>query len=96
MLAQNQTGQSIMVDLERRRRLLPVPGHPRSTIVFGTKGDLWQVARSGGVASWLTATRPTSQTRQSPRRDGPGLLGRVRGPTEVYTMPLAGSPAMKH
>jgi len=60
-------------------------------IVFTAEGDLWSVAISGGVASRLT-THPGEETRAVFSGDGKTLAfaATYEGPTEVYTMPLAG------
>jgi tricorn protease len=61
------------------------------TIVFGAEGDLWQVPRSGGVAARLTS-HPSDEEYPAISPDGVTLAfsGAYEGPTEVYTMPLAG------
>jgi tricorn protease len=61
------------------------------TIVFGSEGDLWQVARSGGVAARLTS-HPADEAGPAVSPDGTTLAfsAAYEGPTEVYTMPLAG------
>jgi tricorn protease len=61
------------------------------TIVFAAEGDLWRVGREGGVASRLT-THPADETYPSISPDGQTLAfsAAYEGPTEVYTMPLAG------
>jgi tricorn protease len=67
------------------------------TIVFGAEGDLWQVARSGGVAARLTS-HPADESYPAISPDGATLAfsAAYEGPTEVYTMPLAGgSPARR-
>ena len=50
-------------------------------VVFAAEGDLWQVARSGGVASRLTS-HPADEALPGDlaRRDDARLLGRIRGP----------------
>lgn len=60
-------------------------------IVFTAEGDLWSVPISGGVASRLT-THPGEETRAVFSGDGKTLAfaATYEGPTEVYTMPLAG------
>jgi tricorn protease len=66
-------------------------------VVFGAEGDLWQVARTGGVASRLTS-HPADESYPAISPDGATLAfsAAYEGPTEVYTMPLAGgSPARR-
>lgn len=60
-------------------------------IVFTAEGDLWSVPIAGGVASRLT-THPGEETRAVLSSDGKTLAfaATYEGPTEVYTMPLAG------
>ncbi|MBL8759852.1 MAG: PD40 domain-containing protein [Phycisphaerae bacterium] len=60
-------------------------------LVFTAEGDLWSVALAGGVASRLT-THPGEETRAVLSADGTTLAfaATYEGPTEVYTMPLAG------
>ena len=66
------------------------------TIVFGAEGDLWQVARSGGVASRLTS-HPADESYPAISPDGTTLAFSAanEGPTEVYTMPLAGGSPLR-
>jgi tricorn protease len=61
------------------------------TIVFAAEGDLWTVTTDGGVARRLT-THPGEETHPVISPDGKTLAftGRYEGPTELYTMPLAG------
>jgi tricorn protease len=65
-------------------------------IVFGAEGDLWQVARSGGVASRLTS-HPADESYPAISPDGATLAfsAAYEGPTEVYTMPLAGGSPVR-
>jgi tricorn protease len=65
-------------------------------IVFGAEGDLWQVARSGGVASRLTS-HPADESEPAISPDGKTLAfsAAYEGPTEVYTMPLAGGSPVR-
>jgi tricorn protease len=65
-------------------------------LVFGAEGDLWQVARSGGVASRLTS-HPAEESSPALSPDGTTLAfsAAYEGPTEVYTMPLAGGSPVR-
>jgi tricorn protease len=65
-------------------------------IVFGAEGDLWQIARSGGVASRLTS-HPADESDPAISPDGTTLAfsAAYEGPTEVYTMPLAGGSPVR-
>jgi tricorn protease len=83
--------------------LLPVaaaasnPGYYRfpaiheNTIVFTAEGDLWTVDVSGGVAQRLTS-HPGMEAHPaiSPNGSTLAFTAEYEGPTEVYTMPLAG------
>lgn len=61
------------------------------TIVFVAEGDLWEVAKSGGVATRLTS-HPGDELRPNISPDGKWIAftGQYEGPTEVYVMPLHG------
>jgi len=61
------------------------------TIVFTAEGDLWRVGVQGGVAQRLT-THLGAETSAAISPDGQTLAfsAEYEGPTEVYTMPLAG------
>lgn len=61
------------------------------TLVFAAEGDLWSVAASGGLARRLTS-HPGEENHPVLSPDGKTLAftARYEGPTEVYTMPLAG------
>lgn len=65
-------------------------------IVFAAEGDLWQVARTGGVASRLTSHLGNES---SPAISADGTLvafsAAYEGPTEVYTMPRAGGTPLR-
>jgi tricorn protease len=69
------------------------PALGKDTIVFVAEGDLWQVSTSGGTATRLT-THPGEETLPALSPDGQTLAftAQYEGPTEVYTMPLAGGP----
>jgi tricorn protease len=60
-------------------------------IVFAAEGDLWRVARTGGVAVRLTS-HPGEESHPAVSPDGGTLAfsATYEGVTEVYTMPLAG------
>ncbi len=61
------------------------------TVVFTSEGDLWQVPTTGGVAQRVT-THPGMEAHAAISPDGTTLAfsAEYEGPTEVYTMPLAG------
>jgi len=61
------------------------------TIVFSAEGDLWTVPVGGGTAQRLT-THPAVENHPVISPDGRtvAFTARYEGPTEVYTMPLAG------
>jgi tricorn protease len=61
------------------------------TLVFTAEGDLWKVRADGGTATRLTS-HPGSETHAAISPDGQTVAfsGSYEGPTEVYTMPLAG------
>jgi tricorn protease len=65
-------------------------------IVFSSEGDLWQVARTGGVATRVTS-HPGSESFPALSADGTVLAfsGAYEGPTEVYTMPRAGGTPVR-
>jgi tricorn protease len=65
-------------------------------IVFGAEGDLWQVGRAGGVAARLTS-HPADESYPAISPDGTTLAfsAAYEGPTEVYTMPLAGGSPVR-
>lgn len=67
------------------------PAIHEDTIVFTAEGDLWRVGVKGGVAQRLT-THLGSETSAAISPDGQTLAfsAEYEGPTEVYTMPLAG------
>ena len=75
----------------------PAPGYYRfpaihgDTIVFVAESDLWRVPVEGGVAQRLT-THPGTEFRPAISPDGSTVAfsATYEGPTEVYTMPLAG------
>ena len=61
------------------------------TVVFTAEGDLWKVGTSGGAAQRLT-THPGEESHAAISPDGATVAfsASYEGPTEVYTMPLAG------
>ncbi len=61
------------------------------TIVFVSEGDLWTVDARGGAARRLTS-HPGLESSPAISPDGRTLAfsAQYEGPTEVYTMPLAG------
>jgi tricorn protease len=62
-----------------------------NAIVFSAEGDLWTVPASGGTAQRLT-THPGLEDHPVVSPDGQtvAFTARYEGPSEVYTMPLAG------
>lgn len=65
-------------------------------VVFAAEGDLWQVSRSGGVASRLTS-HPANESNPAISADGLTIAfsAAYEGPTEVYTMPRAGGTPVR-
>ena len=61
------------------------------TVVFVAEGDLWKVPITGGDATRLT-THPGDEGMPAISPDGQTIAftAQYEGPTEVYTMPLAG------
>jgi tricorn protease len=61
------------------------------SIVFTTEGDLWVVGVHGGVPQRLTSNSG-AETMASISPDGSSVafVAQYEGPSEVYTMPLAG------
>ena len=74
-----------------------LPALHGDTIVFTAEGDLWRVEAGGGVAQRLT-THPGSETHAAISPDGLTLAfsAEYEGPTEIYTMPLAGGLPVRH
>lgn len=62
-----------------------------STIIFTAEGDLWMIGLEGGVARRLT-THPGVESHAAISPDGSTVAfsAQYEGPTEIYTMPLAG------
>jgi tricorn protease len=67
------------------------PAVHKNTVVFVSEGDLWSVDIGGGPARRLT-THHGMETSPAVSPDGSTLAfsAQYEGPTEVYTMPLAG------
>src|SRR5580692_2360087 len=61
------------------------------TVVFTSEGDLWSVGIRGGTARRLTSNPGIeSMARISPDGQMVAFVGQYEGPSEVYTVPLAG------
>jgi tricorn protease len=61
------------------------------TVVFTSEGDLWTVALHGGTARRLTSNSGVeSLARISNDGRQVAFVGQYEGPSEVYTVPLAG------
>ncbi|UCE41012.1 MAG: PD40 domain-containing protein [Candidatus Aminicenantes bacterium] len=62
-----------------------------NTLIFAAEGDIWTADIQGGTARRLT-THPGEETHPAISPDGQTLAfsATYEGPTEVYTMPLAG------
>ncbi|MBI1356693.1 MAG: protease [Acidobacteria bacterium] len=67
------------------------PGIHQDSIVFTAEGDLWKVGVAGGVAQRLT-THPREEIGAAISPDGALIAfnAAYEGPSEVYTIPLAG------
>ncbi|GAB4549251.1 MAG: S41 family peptidase [Phycisphaerales bacterium] len=67
------------------------PALAADAIVFVSEGDLWRVDRGGGTAMRLTA-HPGEESHPAISPDGQtvAFLASYEGPSEVYTMPIAG------
>src|SRR5579863_4206339 len=74
-----------------RRGYYRYPAVHGDTIVFTSEDDLWTVNIRGGAAQRLT-TAPGTETRATISPDGKtvAFLADYEGPSEVYTMPIAG------
>jgi len=61
------------------------------TVVFVAEGDLWRVSTEGGTAQRLTS-HPGLESHPVFSRDGGTIAfsASYEGPTEIYTMPVAG------
>lgn len=66
-------------------------GMAESRLIFVAEGDLWTVAATGGTATRLT-THAGEETSPMVTADGSliAFVGQYEGPSEIYTMPLAG------
>ncbi|MCG8607684.1 S41 family peptidase [bacterium] len=63
----------------------------QQTVVFTSEGDLWKVGIDGGVAQRLTTHHGVeSHPAISPDGRTVAFSAQYEGPTEVYTMPIAG------
>jgi len=61
------------------------------TVVFTSEGDLWSVGIHGGAARRLTSdSGMESMARISPDGQSVAFVGQYEGPSEVYTVALAG------
>jgi tricorn protease len=61
------------------------------TVVFTSEGDLWSVGIHGGAARRLTSDSGIeSMARISPDGQSVAFVGQYEGPSDVYTIPLAG------
>ena len=61
------------------------------TVVFTSEGDLWSVGMQGGAARRLTSDPGIeSMAHISPDGQSVAFVGQYEGPSEVYTVPLAG------
>jgi hypothetical protein len=69
------------------------PALYQDTLVFVSEGDLWKVRLPGGVATRLTS-HPGEESLPAISPDGQTLafVASYEGPSEIYTMPLAGGP----
>ncbi len=65
-------------------------------VVFAAEGDLWQVARTGGVATRVTSHLGNeSHPAISADRTVLAFSAAYEGPTEVYTMPASGGTPVR-
>ena len=79
------------VDALEEARLLRQPDIQGNTIVFVSAGDLWTVARSGGVATRLTSHEGIEQLPKiSPDGRTVAFTAEYDGNTDVYTVPING------
>jgi len=71
--------------------LLQQPTLSKTQVVFAVAGDLWKVARQGGVATQLT-TGPGTERDPSFSPDGTliAFTGEYEGNTDVYLVPVEG------
>lgn len=67
-----------------------------NTIVFESGGNLWRVARNGGVASRLTTDKGFDiMPRFSPNGKTIAFTGDYDGNVDVYTIPVEGGPVKR-
>ncbi len=73
------------------------PALYRDTIVFTAEGDLWEVKTNGGFARRLTS-HPGLESHAAFSPDGKTIAfsAEYEGPTEVYSMPVAGGVPVRH
>jgi tricorn protease len=78
-------------DAPERSGYYRYPSVRGDTVVFTSEGDLWSVGIRGGMARRLT-TNPGMESMAQISPDGQTLafVGQYEGPSEVYTVPLAG------
>ena len=71
--------------------LLQKPAMNRTQIVFSYAGDLWTVARAGGVANRLTGGQGVETLVSfSPDGNTIAFTGQYDGNTDVFTVPVTG------
>ncbi len=71
--------------------LLSKPTMSKTQIVFSYAGDLWTVAKQGGVATRLTAgTGFETEAQFSPDGNTLAFTGEYDGNVDVFTMPANG------
>ncbi|HEV2851309.1 MAG TPA: S41 family peptidase [Thermoanaerobaculia bacterium] len=82
---------------EERLGYYRFPAIHGDTVIFSAEGDLWRVARQGGVATRLT-THPAEETNPAISPDGRTVAfsAAYEGPAEVYTMPIDGGLPVRH
>ncbi len=82
---------ALRVHAESPRGYYRFPAIHDDTIVFTAEGDLWRVGIKGGVAERITSHLGTEANAAiSPDGQTLAFSAQYEGPTEVYTMPLAG------
>ena len=82
--------------LARERTLMRFPTLFGSTVVFEAHGNLWQVARTGGVAARLTTEpRYDHMPRVSPDGGQIAFTASYQGNQDVYVMPAGGGTARR-
>ncbi len=80
-----------------RKGYYRLPAVHGDTVVFTSEGDLWTVDIAGGLARRLTSHQGV-ETNAAISPDGATVAfsAQYDGPTEVYTMPLAGGLPVRH